>query len=76
MVRYRLDSVNAFGRKGYWLQITCRNCGYTAERDPTPLLIDLIARKLSFSIEKVEARARCTKCGHRGATIGACEPPA
>ncbi|RDS76989.1 hypothetical protein DL238_04785 [Alteriqipengyuania lutimaris] len=74
MVRHRLDSVNDFGRQGYWLRILCKNCGHVAERNPTPLLLELHARELNRSIESLEARAKCSDCGHRGATISACEP--
>ena len=75
MVRHRLDSVNAFARKGYWLNILCKRCGRVAERNPTTLMIELHERKLSRSIEELERRFKCTRCSHRGATISACEPP-
>lgn len=74
MVRHKLDSVNAFARKGYWLHIQCRKCAHAAERAPVPLMMQLHHRKLGLSIDQLEQRAKCTSCGHRGATISACEP--
>ncbi len=75
MVRHRLDSVNAFARKGWWLNIVCKKCGHVAERDPAPLMLELMARKLPRSIDQLERRFKCTRCSHRGARISACEPP-
>lgn len=74
MVRHKLDSVNAFARKRYWLHIQCRKCGHAAERAPTPLLIELHQRKLRLTIDQLERRVKCTRCGHRDARISACEP--
>lgn len=74
MVRHKLDSVNAFARKRYWLHIQCDKCGHVAVRAPAPLLIELQQRKLRLTIDQLERRVKCTSCGHRGARISACEP--
>lgn len=73
MVRHKLDSVNQFARQGYNLRITCEGCGRVVEASAVLMMQELSARRASQSIEKLEERARCRECGHRGATITACE---
>ncbi len=73
MGRHRLDSVNDFARRGYNLRIICEGCGRTVEASAVLMMQELGNRRLSLSIEKIEERARCTVCRHRGAAITACE---
>ena len=73
MVRHKLDSVSAFARAGYNLRITCSGCGRIIEANAVHLMQELAHRRASMLIERLEERARCRECGHRGATVSACE---
>ena len=72
MVR-RLDSVNDFARQGLNLRITCGGCTRTIEANATLMMIELMTRKVPWSIRRVERCMRCRVCGHRGAEITPCE---
>lgn len=73
MVRHKLDSVNECARKGYNLRITCCRCNHVVEANAVVLMQELHGRGVSLTLEKLEDRARCTACGHRGATVVPCE---
>ncbi|AXK43975.1 hypothetical protein [Erythrobacter aureus] len=73
MARHKLDSVNDFTRRGYNLRFTCEGCGRVVEANAVELLQELGRRRLSLSIERIEDRAKCRECGHRGAAVTACE---
>ena len=73
MVRHSLDSVNEFARRGYNLRITCGGCGRIIEANAVHMMQELAQRRASMSIARLEERAKCRECGHRGATITACE---
>ena len=73
MVRHKLDSVNNFARAGYNLRITCNGCGRVIEASAVHMMQELAQHRASMSIERLENRARCRECGHRGATVTACE---
>lgn len=71
MVRHKLDSVNECARRGYNLRITCAACGRMIEANAVLLMQEM--RGGSMALEKLEERAKCRECGHRGATIMPCE---
>lgn len=73
MVRHSLDSVNEFARQGYNLRFTCDGCGRVIEANSLEMMGELHRRRASMSIAKLEERAKCRECGHKGATITACE---
>lgn len=73
MVRHKLDSVNECARKGYNLRITCGNCHRVVEANAVLLMQELHGRGATMSLLKLEERARCRECGHRGATVIPCE---
>lgn len=73
MVRHKLDSVNDFTRKGYNLRITCNRCSRVVEANAIEMMLELNQRRAPLSILTIEERAKCRECGHRGATITACE---
>ncbi len=73
MVRHSLDSVNEFARRGYNLRICCNGCGRVVEASAVLMMMELNQRRASLSIAKLEDRAKCRECGHRGAAITACE---
>ena len=73
MVRHSLDSVNEFARRGYNLRISCGGCGRVIEASSVLMMQELVLRRASMAIAKLEERAKCKECGHRGATITACE---
>ena len=73
MVRHRLDSVSDFARQGYNLRLTCNGCGRIVEASAPLMMQELSRRHASQSIEKLEERVKCQECGHRGASITACE---
>lgn len=73
MVRHKLDSVNECARKGYNLRITCGRCDYVVEANAVLLMQQLHGRGASLTLAKFEERARCSACGHRGATVVPCE---
>lgn len=72
MVRHKLDSVNECARKGYNLRITCAACHHAVEANAALMMQELGRRGAGMSLEAVERRARCTNCGHRGATVMPC----
>lgn len=69
MVRHKLDSVNECARRGYNLRITCRGCHRSIEANAVLMMQELAQRGGSMALEKLEERAKCQECGHRGATI-------
>jgi hypothetical protein len=73
MVRHKLDSVNDFTRQGCNLRITCDGCGRVVEASAVHMMQELQQRGASQSIAKLEERAKCQQCGHKGAAITACE---
>ena len=73
MARHKLDSVSDFARQGYNLRMTCNGCGRVVEASAPLIIQELHRRHAPQSIEKLEQRAKCQECGHRGATITACE---
>ena len=73
MVRHKLDSVSDFARQGYNLRLTCNGCGRVVEASAPLMMQELSRRHASQSIAKLEERAKCQECGHRGASITACE---
>ena len=73
MVRHSLDSVNEFARQGYNLRICCNGCGRVIEASALEMMQELHRRRASQSIDRLEDRAKCRQCGHRGATITPCE---
>ncbi|SFO94124.1 hypothetical protein SAMN04488060_0857 [Qipengyuania nanhaisediminis] len=73
MARHSLDSVNEFARRGYNLRITCLGCGRVIEANAIELMVELNRQRAPLSIASLEDRAKCRECGHRGATITACE---
>ena len=73
MVRHKLDSVNDFSRRGYNLRITCKRCSRVVEANAVEMMLELNQRRAPLSILTIEERAKCRECGHRGATITACE---
>ena len=73
MARHSLDSVNEFARRGYNLRITCGGCGRIIEAHAVAMMVELNRKRAPLSIASLEDRAKCRECGHRGATITACE---
>lgn len=73
MVRHKLDSVNDFARQGYNLRMACDGCARVVEASAFHMMQELAQRGASQSIARLEERAKCQQCGHRGATITACE---
>ena len=73
MVRHSLDSVNDFARNGYNLRISCNGCGRVKEANAVEMMLELNRRRAALSIASLEERAKCRECGHKGATITACE---
>lgn len=73
MVRHKLDSVNECARRGYNLRITCDGCGRAVEANAVLMMQELHRHGAGMSIAKLEDRAKCRECGHRGATIMPCE---
>lgn len=69
MVRHKLDSVNECARKGYDLRITCDGCHRAVVTNAVILMQHLHGRGASMSLAKLEERARCSQCGHRGAAV-------
>jgi hypothetical protein len=74
MVRHRLDSVNDCARRGYYLRFTCGGCARVIEANPVLLMQELHGKGAAMALSKIEERARCRACGHRGATVMPCEP--
>lgn len=72
-MRFSLDSVNDFSRRGYNLRITCDKCGHAIEASAVLMQQELFRRKVSRSIALLEERMKCSRCGHRGAAITPCE---
>lgn len=73
MSRTKLDTVNEFARRGYNLRIACEVCGRVIEASSILMMQELHQRRASMEIAKLEERARYRECGHKGATITACE---
>ena len=73
MARQKLDSVSECVRRGYNLRITCDGCGRVVEANAVELKLDLYRRRASQSLDRLEERAKCIGCGHRGAAIVPCE---
>ena len=73
MSRAKLDTVNEFARRGYNLRIACEGCGRVIEASSVLMMQELHQRRASMAIAQLEERARCRECGHKGATITACE---
>jgi hypothetical protein len=71
MVRHKLDSVNECARRGYNLRIICGGCQRVVEANAVLMMQTL--RGQSMALHKVEERAKCSECGHRGATVMPCE---
>lgn len=74
MVRHRLDSINEFARQGYMLRIACLVCDHQVDAHPINLMTELHKRKLGMSIDALEARMKCQRCGWRGARVTPTEP--
>lgn len=73
MVRHRLDSVNDFSTHGYNLRISCRVCDHVVDASAIEMTMELLRRNLPRSIDLLEDRMKCQKCGWRGANISAVE---
>ena len=71
MVRHKLDSVNECARRGYNLRIICGECERVVEANAVLMMQTL--RGQSMALHKLEERAKCSECGHRGATVMPCE---
>lgn len=71
MSRQKLETVSAFARNGYKLRLTCEACGHVVDVNPIEMIGELHRRKLSFKIEAIEDRAKCSRCGERKASIRA-----
>ena len=75
MARHKLDSVNEFARRGYWLRILCETCQHETHANPIAIMGELHARRASLAIDRLEDRLRCSACGKAGARVMPCEPP-
>ena len=73
MVRHRLDSISDCSRRGYNLRISCLKCDHVVEADTLELMREMSIELVKMPLGKFESRARCTECGHRGATVTPCE---
>ena len=73
MVRHKLDSVNECARRGYNLRITCGGCGRVIEANAVHMMQEIGLRGGSMALARLEERAKCRECGHRGATVMPCE---
>lgn len=73
MARHKLDSVNECARRGYNRRITCRGCDRVIEANAALMMQELGRRRGSMALEKLEERAKCRECGHRGAVVMPCE---
>ena len=69
MARIKLDTINEFARQGYCVRVTCGGCGKTADWHPVKLMSELQRRGVSLSVERVEQRMRCSRCGAHKAAI-------
>ena len=70
MVRQKLDTVNECARRGYNLRIICSGCNRVVE-DNAVLMMQALRGK-GMALDKLEERAKCSECGHRGATVMPC----
>ena len=73
MVRHKLDSVNECARRGYNLRITCAGCGRSIEANAVLMMQEIGRHGGSLALERLEERAKCRECGHRGAVVMPCE---
>lgn len=71
MGRHALDSINEFARLGYKVRFTCQACGHLIDASPVELMAELHRRRQSLAIDRVEQRAKCSKCGERRAKVTA-----
>ena len=73
MAGHKLDSVHECARRGYNLRITCGGCDRAIEANAVLLMQELGRRGEGLALRRLEERAKCRECGHRGATILPCE---
>lgn len=71
MGRHALDSINEFARLGYRVRFTCQACGYAVDASAVELMASLHRRKQSMAVDRVERKAKCSKCGARQAKVSA-----
>lgn len=71
MGRHSLESINDFARLGYRVRFTCGACGYAVDANAGELMGTLHRRRQPLGVEAVEPRAKCSKCGERGAKVTA-----
>ncbi len=75
MVRHKTDTLTALIGQGYWLKLSCA-CGHTAKIDPMPLRMALHDRGARDTLDGLNARMRCQRCGERSFRAEPCYGPA
>lgn len=73
MARHRLDSLHDFARRGYNARFTCGACSHSIEANAVLLVGEIGAARAKWPVERLGERMKCSRCGHRGATVQACE---
>ena len=69
----RLDTISAYARHGFNLQVKCRGCGRVAVIDARALSISCTAASLSRDMGAIRRRLRCQGCGGREVACGPVE---
>jgi ribosomal protein L37E len=65
MGRIRLKTISDYHKHGYDLEVMCRVCGHKVVLTPR----ELFTAGVMGSVEQLEERLRCGRCGERSAAV-------